>query len=54
MGDKVDVADKAGSEDVDSAHHLQPTCRIRHRVAADVAATEVSQLHEVERESLAN
>ena len=53
MGE-VDVADKAVAEDVDSAHHLQPTCRIRRRVAVDAAATDVSQLHQVERDSLAN
>jgi len=52
--DEVDVADKAGAEDVDSAHHLQPICRIRHRVEADVATTEEFQLHQVERDSLAN
>ncbi len=52
--DGVDAADKAVAEDVDSVHHLQPTCRIRRRVPADAVATEVSQLHQVERNLLAN
>ena len=48
--DEVDAADKAVAEDVVNAHHLQPTCRIRRRVAVDVATTGVSRLHQEERE----
>jgi hypothetical protein len=48
--DEVDAADKAVVEDVVNAHHLQPTCRIRHRVAVDVATTGVSRSHQEERD----
>ena len=41
--DEEDVADKAVVEDVANAHNLQPTCRIKRRVAADVATTGVSR-----------
>ncbi len=50
----MDVADKAVVEDVANAHHLQPTCRIKHRDAADVATTGVSRSPQEERGSLAN
>ncbi len=49
MVDEVDVADKAVAEGVDSAHHSQPTCRIRRRVAVDGATVGVSRSHQEER-----
>ena len=48
--DEEDAGDKAVEEDVANAHHLQPTCRIKRRVAEDVETTAVSQSLQEERE----
>jgi hypothetical protein len=47
--DEEDVAAEAVVEDAANAHHLQPTCRIKHRDAADVATSWVSKSHQEER-----
>ena len=47
--DEEDVAAEAAVEDVANAHHLQPTCRIKHRDAADVETLWVSQSPQEER-----
>ena len=40
--DKEDAGDKAVTEDVANAHHLQPTCKTKRRDAVDGAIMEVS------------